>query len=130
MNDLFYLYRYLSQNQHPQEEDNRYNVALRALEPVLDILRELDFWGSWIREHGGLDWNQADKVREEIITGHKAALVSHFKTSLSAIIDFAGEYISLNNIDTLLEALQKQKQEMIEAQRGNEELGDLDDYPF
>jgi hypothetical protein len=95
MDNLLRLYRYLSTCYHVDQE-SAYGDTYRALEQVLDLLGELDWWGRCLIEHGGMDWEQAEALTERIIEMHKTALCDHAgQSSLEAILDFAQTHIPL-----------------------------------
>jgi hypothetical protein len=130
MDDLFTLYRYLARNQHG-EEDNPYVVALHTLEPVLDLLAELESTGSFIRDQGGIEWLRASAITEKIIESYKSGLCLHADSSLEAVKDFASTHISLDEIDKLIDALHEQKLTLQAFKKlEDEELGDLAEHPF
>jgi len=128
MDDLFTLYRYLVRTSN---DDDSYALALAALEPVLDLVSSLTSDGRWIRDQGGTEWEYASAMAQTIINAHKAALCKHADGSLEAVVDFAQTHITLKDIDKLIDALQSQKQTLLEFKRIEDEgLGDLDDHPF
>ncbi len=131
MNNLFTLYRYLAQNQGRADKSDPYNVALQTLEPVLDLLAELDHYGEQIRQSGGTLWDETEQISERIIERHRAALGAFSQSNLEAVKAFSEWGIGLDEIDALIDALQQQKQTMLQQRREQaEELGDLDDHPF
>lgn len=133
MEKLFRLYRYLSQCKHRENEDNSYNVALRALEQVCDLLGELDYWGQHIINEGGMQWEDADRITERIIDHHKTSLCEYaHQNAITAIIDFASTHTSTKEIDEVCKLLQEQKAKAEEAHGSYTDmpLGDLDDHPF
>lgn len=132
MSALFTLYRYLAQNQDTSDEGNPYSDTLRALEPFLDMLTELESWGKNIANYGSLDWDEALIVTDKIINGHKAALCAkHNNDAVATLTDFAMSHVDLEKVGDLIAALQKEKEAEEKARKEAEEaLGDLDDHPF
>lgn len=133
MDNLFILYRYLANSQHRNDEDNPYNVALRAVENFLDIQKDLENpWGRRVLESGGFMWEEAEHITEHLMLGHKTALCAQFDSSLEAVKDFAQSHIDLSEIDALIDALQQQKQAMLKAHEDTQKWIDenLDDHPF
>lgn len=113
MDDLFVVYRYLALNRHRTNEDNPYNVAFQALDSYVDVEREIAYYASKIKSTGGLSWDEAKKLTERLLTGFETGLNRHHGTTLSTAIDFIQQYISLDDINKLIEACQEEKARMI-----------------
>jgi hypothetical protein len=128
MEKLFILYRYLANNQHADPE-NSYTTAYRALESFLDILYEIEYWGQQAHERGGLSWEEADRITEQVTDGFKTALCSINGDAIKAIHDFTASHIGFNDYDPLL-ALMGQSKEVAETACEEVEPADLDDFPF
>lgn len=129
MQHLFTLYRYLVQNQDRDDKDNPYTQALEALEPVLDLLKELDTWGENIEEYGLIEWGDAQTITHKIAEGHRTALCVFNGSVVNAITDFASQSLPLADYDKVIAAL-KEQQEQEEKLEEENSLGDLDSHPF
>jgi hypothetical protein len=129
MNDLFTLYRYLATNSDKNDTSNPYTTTLAALEHVLDLITYLEGEGCSIRNGGDIEWDHAIDITQQIVDVHKNALCANAVSPLEAAIDFVQTRLSLQDIDTFIEALQVQKLQEQAAMDDND-LGDLDDHPF
>jgi len=130
MSELFTLYRYLVRSQDRRNDDNQYNQALRALEPVLDLITELEAWGKNIEEGGGIDWDDAQTITDRIAAGHRAALCAFADGAANAIIVFAAEALPLQGYDRVIEVLKEQQEKEKKLEEEISKIGDLDDHPF
>jgi hypothetical protein len=118
MDNLFTLYRYLATNRHLTDEQNPYTRAFFVLDSYLEIEREIASYADIIRSTGGLQWSEAEELTQRILTGFETGLNSHHGTTVSAAIDFMQKYISLDDIDDLIEAC---KHEQARMQREEDE---------
>lgn len=109
MDDLFVVYRYLALNRHRTDEHNQYNVAFQTLNAYVDVEREIAYYADKIKSTGGLGRDEAEKLTERILTGFEAGLNRHHGTPLSTAIDFIRRYISLDDIDKLIEVCQEEE---------------------
>ena len=113
MDDLFVVYRYLALNRHRTNESNPYNVAFQAFDSYVYMEREIATYAGKIKSTGGLSWEEAEKLTEQLLTGSETVLNNHHDTTLAAAIDFVRKYISLDDIGKLIEACQEEKARMI-----------------
>lgn len=119
---LFALYRYLSRNQDHKDENNPYTVAWRRLDALLGIQKELDYWGRYIIDYGGINWEDADVIKDRIIQGCKTVLCEASDgSSAKALVDFAATHVNLACTDygaimIGLEALRAQQIEELKDQ--------------
>ena len=113
MDDLFVVYRYLTLHRSRSDESNPYNVAFEALDDYINVEPEIAYYAKRIRETGGLDWSEAEKLTERILTGSETVLNRHYETTLSTAIAFVHKYISLDDIDMLIKACEREKARMI-----------------
>jgi cobyrinic acid a,c-diamide synthase len=113
MDDLFIVYRYLVLNRHRTNDDNPYNAAFRAFDSYVDMEREIAYYAGKISSMGGLDFEDAEKLTERLLTGFETGLNNHHGTTLATAIDFVKKYISLDDIGKLIEACHEEKARMI-----------------
>lgn len=116
MDNLLVLVHYLANNHASnmlrKDEDNPYSVAYRALDSYIEISRELDTYGERIRSTGGLDWNEAKKMTEYLVTGFETGLNNHHDTTLQAATSFVQKYLNIEDIDKLIDACHQEKKRM------------------
>jgi hypothetical protein len=118
MDDLFVVYRYLTNSRHTTDHQNPYNSAHRTFNSYLEIERELASYASKIRTAGGLQWSEAEKLTEHILTGFETGLNTHHGDVLSAAMNFMQKYLSFDEIGDLIEAC---KHEQARMQREEDE---------
>jgi hypothetical protein len=128
MDKLFTLYRYLAKNQNGDPE-NSYTVAYHALESFLDILNEMEYWGKRVHDHGGLDWDEAERLTQRLTEGFQAALCVINGDAVKAIHTFTESHLALEEYDTLFTLMEQTKEET-EKLCSEDALGDLDEHPF
>lgn len=129
MDNLFVLYRYLVQSRSRTNEDSNYNIALRALENVLNIIIELEPSAQMVKDNGGFDWEQAERLRDRIIEGHQVGLVDHYGTVKEMFVALAEKYLPLTDFDFVITDLERMKQAAI-ARQSLDDLGEIDEHPF
>lgn len=112
MDDLFVVYRYLTNSRHTTDHQNPYNIAHRTLDSYLEIERAIVYYANKIRTTGGLQWSEAEKLTEHILTGFETGLNNHHGEVLSAAINFMQKYISLDDIGDLIEACKHEQARM------------------
>jgi hypothetical protein len=127
MDKLFTLYRYLAKNQNGDPE-NSYTSAYHALESFLDIVNEIEYWSEQVHDLGGLSWEEADRITEQLTDGFKTALCSINGDAVKAIHDFTTSHIELKEYDLLLTLIGQSKEAAKACEE--DELVDLDDFPF
>ncbi|HZT98088.1 MAG TPA: hypothetical protein VFA10_00415 [Ktedonobacteraceae bacterium] len=118
MDDLFVVYRYLTNSRHTTDHQNPYTIAHRALDSYLEIECEIASYANKIHTTGGLQWSEAEKLTEHILTGFETGLNNHHGDVLSAAIHFMQKYLSLDDIGDLIEAC---KHEQARLQREEDE---------
>ncbi|SRR5579884_115486 len=118
MDDLFVVYRYLTNSRHTTNHQNPYTSAHRTLDSYLEIEREIASYANKIRTTGGLQWSEAEKLTEQILTGFETGLNSHYGDVLSTATNFMQKYLSLDDIADLIEAC---KHEQARLQREEDE---------
>ena len=134
MDDLFVVYRYLTNNRHMTDDQNPYTIAHRTLDSYLEIEREMAYYANVIRTTGGLDWDEAEQLTERLLAGFETGLNTYHGDVLRAAQSFMQKYISSGDIGELIEACKheqaRMQREEEQASQDDDELGDLDEHPF
>jgi hypothetical protein len=102
VDDLFIVFRYLALHRSRTDEYNQYNVAFEALDDYVNILPEISHYAERISKTGGLDWDEAEKLTERLLTGFETGLNRHYGTTLSTAISFVQKYLASDDIEKLV----------------------------
>lgn len=133
MDDLFVVYRYLATNRHRTDEHNPYTIAFRTLDSYVNVERDIASYANKIRTTGGLQWSDATKLKESLLTGFETGLNTYYGDPLSAAIAFMRKYIDLAEIETFIAVckgeqarMQREEDEESEALEEEERQSSLD----
>jgi len=127
MDSLFTLYRYLVNNRHQSDHKNPYNVALQTLENYLDMERSLATYADKIRQTGGLDFADAEKLTAHLEHGFETAILLAHESAPKAVAQMVCRYIGLSEIDEVIEACQEEKARMEREEREESEASEEED---